>query len=501
MRDEHRDASRRAACASSIPATGYLACGWVGKGRLAEPETIAAAVDRLLGAAAVAGRASACSSPPVRRSRISIPCASSATDRAAAWALRSRAKPRARGAEVTLVAGPTPVEPPAVAELVRVRSAREMHAAVMARADRRRRRHHGRGRRRLHARRRRRDRQDRKGRRADARARAHAGHPRRARRASRRSRAARCSSASRRRPAIRSPAARRKLAAKRVDLIVANDVSAPGAGFDVDTNQVTLVVARRRRARCRCMSKARRRRRHPRSRRASAHRSVAAASGRDDRPPRRRRTSEALSRSSASTASRAIAAWRERGDAEPAPAQADGSDAERSDAVAEPLEPRRPSAGPSACAALAALRAHIGDCTRCKLHALGRTQVVFGVGQSARRPDVRRRSARAPTKTCRASRSSAAPASCSRRSSRRSASSASDVYIANVIKCRPPGNRNPEPDEVATCEPFLFQQIDIDPAAGHRRARHVRGARAAQDRRADLAAARPACTTSAAASS
>src|SRR5262245_4342210 len=36
-----------------------------------------------------------------------------------------------------------------------------------------------------------------------------------------------------------------------------------------------------------------------------------------------------------------------------------------------------------------------------------------------------------------------------------------DVYIANVIKCRPPGNRNPEPDEVDTCEPFLFQQIDI----------------------------------------
>ena len=34
------------------------------------------------------------------------------------------------------------------------------------------------------------------------------------------------------------------------------------------------------------------------------------------------------------------------------------------------------------------------------------------------------------------------------------------VYIANVIKCRPPGNRNPEPDEIASCEPFLFQQID-----------------------------------------
>ena len=36
-----------------------------------------------------------------------------------------------------------------------------------------------------------------------------------------------------------------------------------------------------------------------------------------------------------------------------------------------------------------------------------------------------------------------------------------DVYIANVIKCRPPGNRNPEPDEVAQCEPFLFRQVDI----------------------------------------
>ena len=35
-----------------------------------------------------------------------------------------------------------------------------------------------------------------------------------------------------------------------------------------------------------------------------------------------------------------------------------------------------------------------------------------------------------------------------------------DVYIANVIKCRPPGNRNPEPDEVETCEPFLFRQIE-----------------------------------------
>ena len=37
--------------------------------------------------------------------------------------------------------------------------------------------------------------------------------------------------------------------------------------------------------------------------------------------------------------------------------------------------------------------------------------------------------------------------------------SRSDVYIANVVKCRPPGNRNPEPDEMASCEPFLRRQI------------------------------------------
>jgi DNA polymerase len=35
------------------------------------------------------------------------------------------------------------------------------------------------------------------------------------------------------------------------------------------------------------------------------------------------------------------------------------------------------------------------------------------------------------------------------------------VYIANVLKCRPPGNRNPQPDEVASCEPFLLRQIEL----------------------------------------
>ena len=36
-----------------------------------------------------------------------------------------------------------------------------------------------------------------------------------------------------------------------------------------------------------------------------------------------------------------------------------------------------------------------------------------------------------------------------------------NVYIANVVKCRPPGNRNPEPDEVARCEPYLQRQVAL----------------------------------------
>ena len=110
--------------------------------------------------------------------------------------------------------------------------------------------------------------------------------------------------------------------------------------------------------------------------------------------------------------------------------------------------------------ALAAVRADIGDCTRCKLHTLGRTQVVFGVGNPeadlmfvgeapGRDEDLQGypfvgRAGQLLTKIIEAI-----------------ALKREDVYIANVIKCRPPENRNPEPDEVATCEPFLFRQIDI----------------------------------------
>jgi len=114
----------------------------------------------------------------------------------------------------------------------------------------------------------------------------------------------------------------------------------------------------------------------------------------------------------------------------------------------------------SAADALAAIRIDLGpDCSRCKLHTLGRRQIVFGVGNPEAElmfvgeapgadEDVQGepfvgRAGQLLTKIIAAI-----------------GLGREDVYIANLIKCRPPQNRNPEPDEVDTCEPFLFQQID-----------------------------------------
>jgi DNA polymerase len=109
---------------------------------------------------------------------------------------------------------------------------------------------------------------------------------------------------------------------------------------------------------------------------------------------------------------------------------------------------------------LAALRAHIGDCTRCKLHRMGRKQVVFGVGNPnadlmfvGEAPGADEDQQGEPFV-------GKAGQLLTRIIEGGLQLKRSDVYIANVIKCRPPGNRNPEPDEVATCEPFLAQQID-----------------------------------------
>lgn len=113
-------------------------------------------------------------------------------------------------------------------------------------------------------------------------------------------------------------------------------------------------------------------------------------------------------------------------------------------------------------AALKAIRADLGDCTRCKLHGLGRQQIVFGDGNPLARlmfigeapgfeddktgqpfSDLAGQAGRLLTNILRAM-----------------GLSRGDVYIANVIKCRPPDNRRPAPDEVSTCESFLLRQIE-----------------------------------------
>jgi len=115
------------------PGEGYLACGWIGKGRLAEAEEIVAAADAIL-------------SPqgPLRGQRVLVTAGPTYEDIDPVRYIGNRSSGRMgyavaaeaarRGAEVTLVTGPSSLEAPAVREVVRVRSATEMHQAVMTRA-------------------------------------------------------------------------------------------------------------------------------------------------------------------------------------------------------------------------------------------------------------------------------------------------------------------------------------------------------------------------------
>lgn len=110
-------------------------------------------------------------------------------------------------------------------------------------------------------------------------------------------------------------------------------------------------------------------------------------------------------------------------------------------------------------ALLGLLREEIGNCTRCKLHK-GRTNLVFGVGspnadlmfvgEGPGYDEDRQgipfvgRAGQLLTKIIAAM-----------------GLKREDTYIANVVKCRPPENRNPEVDEIGACEPFLVRQIEI----------------------------------------
>ncbi|MGQ9689277.1 MAG: uracil-DNA glycosylase [Desulfobaccales bacterium] len=107
---------------------------------------------------------------------------------------------------------------------------------------------------------------------------------------------------------------------------------------------------------------------------------------------------------------------------------------------------------------LAEIREELGDCRRCKL-AGGRTHIVFGEGSPQARlmfigegpgaeEDLQGRPFVGPA-------GQLLNNLLAKLGLRRE-----EVYIANIVKCRPPGNRDPEPDEVAACLPFLLKQID-----------------------------------------
>ena len=109
---------------------------------------------------------------------------------------------------------------------------------------------------------------------------------------------------------------------------------------------------------------------------------------------------------------------------------------------------------------LGMLREFIGDCTRCKL-APGRTNLVFGAGNPNAELMFVGEAPGADEDLQGEPFVGRAGQLLTDIIERGMGMSRNDVYICNVIKCRPPGNRNPEPDEVSTCEPFLFRQIDL----------------------------------------
>jgi uracil-DNA glycosylase len=111
-------------------------------------------------------------------------------------------------------------------------------------------------------------------------------------------------------------------------------------------------------------------------------------------------------------------------------------------------------------AALKLIREDIGDCTRCKLHEQGRKQIVFGVGNpkaelmfvgEAPGADEDQQGEPFVGRAGQLLNNMIKAMGVARE----------EVYIANVVKCRPPSNRTPERDECDTCSPFLMRQIGV----------------------------------------
>ena len=226
------------------PGEGFLACGWTGKGRLAEPDVIVEAVDRLLRpAATLTGRRLLVSAGPTYEDLDPVRYLGNRSSGRMGIAIADQAE--RRGAQVMLVLGPTALTPPAGVATVRVRSAAEMHEAVLREAA---------------------------GADAVVMAAAVADYTPAGGAAAEktkktaddltvrlvRTRDILADLGRQRGEAVRPvlvgfaaetehvvARARSKLAGKRVDLVVANDVSRADAGFEVETNAATLVEASR----------------------------------------------------------------------------------------------------------------------------------------------------------------------------------------------------------------------------------------------------------------
>lgn len=118
------------------PGSGYLACGWVGKGRLAEPDDVVAAAEQLLTSrrsASLAGRGILITAGPTFEDIDPVRFVGNRSSGRMGYALAAEAS--RRGASVTLVTGPTHLAPPAGATVIKARSAADMHAAVMERVS------------------------------------------------------------------------------------------------------------------------------------------------------------------------------------------------------------------------------------------------------------------------------------------------------------------------------------------------------------------------------
>jgi phosphopantothenoylcysteine decarboxylase/phosphopantothenate--cysteine ligase len=116
------------------PGEGYLACGWIGKGRLAEPDEICAAADALLRpSTSLAGKRVLVTAGPTYEDLDPVRFIGNRSSGRMGFALADEAS--RRGARVTLIAGPTALPAPVVHAVVTVRGAQEMFDAVLSRAD------------------------------------------------------------------------------------------------------------------------------------------------------------------------------------------------------------------------------------------------------------------------------------------------------------------------------------------------------------------------------